>query len=128
VDVGQLRRIQLFSDANDDELGKLGAFAESVEFSEKAEIIREGDFSTAVLAIAEGTAEVTRGGKHIGTLGPGDVFGEVGVLDDARRNATVTATSRLKLVIMGQLEVQRLKSNATEIYARIEKLAQERRG
>jgi hypothetical protein len=51
----------------------------------------------------------------------------VGVLDDARRNATVTATSRLKLVIMGQLEVQRLKANAPEIYARIEKLAQERR-
>jgi CRP-like cAMP-binding protein len=128
MDVGQLRRIQLFSDANEDELGKLGAFAESVEFSERAEIIREGDFSTALLAIAEGTVEVTRGGKHIATLGRGDVFGEVGVLDDAARNATVTATSRLKLVIMGQLEVQRLKANSPEIYARIEKLAQERRG
>jgi hypothetical protein len=50
------------------------------------------------------------------------------VLDDARRNATVRATSRLKLVIMGQLEVLRLKANAPEIYARIEKLARERRG
>ena len=128
MDVGQLRRIQLFSDADEDELGKLGASAESVEFSERAEIIREGDFSSALLAIEEGTAEVTRGGKHIATLGPGDVFGEVGVLDDARRNATVTATSRLKLVIMGQLEVQRLKANAPEIYTRIEKLAHERRG
>jgi CRP-like cAMP-binding protein len=128
MDVGQLRRIQLFSDANEDELDTLGGFAEAVEFSERAEIIREGDDSRALLAIAEGTAEVTRDGKHIATLGPGDVFGEVGVLDDALRNATVTATSRLKLVIMGQLEVQRLKANAPEIYARIEKLAQERRG
>ena len=128
MDVGQLRRIQLFSDADEDELGKLGASAESVEFSERVEIIREGDFSRALLAIEQGTAEVTRGGKHIATLGPGDVFGEVGVLDDALRNATVTATSRLKLVIMGQLEVQRLKANAPGIYARIEKLAQERRG
>jgi CRP-like cAMP-binding protein len=127
MDVGQLRRIQLFSDANEDELGNLGASAESVEFSERAEIIREGDFSSALLAIAEGTVEVTRSGEHIATLGPGDVFGDVGVLDEARRNATVTATSRLKLVIMGQLEVQRLKANAPEIYARIEELAQERR-
>ena len=128
MDVGQLRRIQLFSDANEDELDQLGAFAESVECNEKAEIIREGDFSRALLAIAEGTAEVTRDGKHIATLGPGDVFGEVGVLDNALRNATVTATSRLKLVIMGQLDVQNLKDSAPGIYRRIERLAQERRG
>jgi CRP/FNR family transcriptional regulator, cyclic AMP receptor protein len=72
--------------------------------------------------------EVARGGEHIANLGPGDVFGEVGVLDDALRNATVTATSRLKLIIIDQLEVQRLKETAPEIYARIEKLAEERSG
>jgi CRP/FNR family cyclic AMP-dependent transcriptional regulator len=99
-----------------------------VEFSERAQIIREGDVSRALLAIEEGTAEVTRGGEHIATLGPGDVFGEVGVLDDALRNATVTATSRVKLIILDQLEVQRLREKAPEIYQRIEKLAEDRRG
>src|SRR5918996_5682805 len=112
MDVEQLRRIELFSDADEDDLAKLGASAESVEFSERAEIIREGDFSRALLAIEEGNAEVTRGGEHIATLGPGDVFGEVGVLDDSLRNATVTATSRLKLIIMDQLEVQGLRETA----------------
>ena len=96
--------------------------------SERAEIIREGDFSRALLAIEEGTVEVARGGEHIANLGPGDVFGEVGVLNDVLRNATVTATSRLKLIIMDQLEVQRLKETAPRIYARIEKLAEERSG
>ena len=72
--------------------------------------------------------EVARGGEQIANLGPGDVFGEVGVLNDALRNATVTATSRLKLIIIDQLEVQRLKETAPEIYARIEKLAEERSG
>ena len=72
--------------------------------------------------------EVARGGEHIANLGPGDVFGEVGVLNDALRNATVTATSRLKLIIIDQLEVQRLKETAPGIYARIEKLAEERSG
>ena len=70
--------------------------------------------------------EVARGGEHIANLGPGDVFGEVGVLNHVLRNATVTATSRLKLIIIDQLEVQRLKETAPEIYARIEKLAEER--
>ena len=128
MDERQLRRISLFSDADDDELKKLGAFAESVEFSERVEIIREGDVSRALLAIEEGTAEVTRGGEHVADLGPGDIFGEVGVLSDEPRNATVTATSRLKLIIMGQPDVQRLNETAPEIYARIEKLAEERRG
>jgi CRP-like cAMP-binding protein len=128
MDALQLRRIPLFTDADDDELNKLGAFAESVEFSERAEIIREGDFSRALLVIEEGTVEVTRGGEHIADLGPGDIFGEAGVLNDAVRNATVTATSRLKLIIVGQVEVQGLKQNAPEIYARLEKLAAERSG
>jgi CRP/FNR family cyclic AMP-dependent transcriptional regulator len=127
VDADQLRHIQLFSDADEEVLDKLSASAELVEFSESAEIIREGDFSRALLAIEEGTAEVTRGGEHIATLGPGDVFGEAGVLDDALRNATVTATSRLRLIIMGQFEVQRLRERAPEVYARIEKLAEDRR-
>jgi CRP/FNR family transcriptional regulator, cyclic AMP receptor protein len=128
IDAVQLRRIPLFSDAADDELTKLGKFAESVDFSERAEIIREGDPSSALLAIEEGTAEVTRAGEHVADLGPGDVFGEAGVLNDALRNATVTATSPLKLIIMGQLEVQRLRERAPEIYARIEKLAEGRGG
>jgi CRP/FNR family transcriptional regulator, cyclic AMP receptor protein len=128
MDTLQLRRIPLYSDADNDELNKLGAFAESVEFSERAEIIREGDFSSALLVIEEGTVEVTRGGEHIADLGPGDIFGEAGVLNDAVRNATVTATSRLKLIIVGQVEVQGLKQNAPEIYARLEKLAAERSG
>ena len=127
MDVDQLRRIQLFSDADEDELAKLGASAESVEFSEGTEIIREGDFSRALLAIEEGSAEVTRGGEYVAPLGPGDVFGEVGVLDDALRNATVIATAPLKLIIMDQLEVQGLRESAPGIYERIEKLAQERR-
>jgi CRP/FNR family transcriptional regulator, cyclic AMP receptor protein len=128
MDALELSQIPIFSDVDDDELKKVGASAESVEFSERAEIIREGDFSTALLAIEEGTVEVTRGGEHIANLGPGDIFGEAGVVNDAVRNASVTTTSRLRLIIMGQLEVQRLQKNAPETYARIERLAEERSG
>ncbi len=128
MDALELSQIPIFSDVDDDELKKVGASAESVEFSERAEILREGDFSRALLAIEEGTVEVTRGGEHIANLGPGDIFGEAGVVNDAVRNATVTTTSRLRLIIMGHLEVQRLQKNAPETYARIERLAEERSG
>jgi CRP/FNR family cyclic AMP-dependent transcriptional regulator len=126
MDTTQLKRIPLFSDASDEELKKVAAFAEAKEVDQGKELVKEGGFSRALMAIEEGTAEVTRDGEHIADLGPGDVFGEAGMLDDSQRSATVTATSRVKLISMGHFEVQRLKKDAPGVYARIEKLVEER--
>src|SRR6185436_19742047 len=98
MEPSQLQRIPLFADASDEELKKVAAFAESREVSEGTEVIGEGEFSRALLAIEEGTAEVTRDGDKVADLGPGDIFGEAGMLDDSQRNASVTATSPLKLI------------------------------
>jgi CRP/FNR family transcriptional regulator, cyclic AMP receptor protein len=126
LDARQLKRIPLFADASDDDLAKVAAFAESREIPEGEVVVEEGGFSRELLAIEEGSAEVTRGGQHIADLGPGDVFGEAGMLDDSMRSATVTATSRMKLISLGHFEVQRLKKDAPEVYSRIEELVEER--
>jgi CRP/FNR family transcriptional regulator, cyclic AMP receptor protein len=127
LDATQLKRIPLFADASDEELGKVAVFAQSKEVPEGEVVVEEGGFSRELLAIEDGTAEVTRSGEHIADLGPGDLFGEAGMLDDELRSATVTATSRLKLISMGHFEVKRLKKNAPEVYARIEELVEERK-
>ena len=127
MDATQLKRIPLFADASDEELGKVAVFAQSKEVPEGEVVVEEGGFSRELLAIEDGTVEVTRSGEHIADLGPGDVFGEAGMLDDELRSATVTATSRLKLISMGHFEVKRLKKNAPEVYARIEELVEERK-
>lgn len=128
MDTTQLKRIPLFSDAPDEELKQVAAFAETKEIDEGKEIVSEGGFSRELLAIEEGTAEVTRDGEKIADLGPGDIFGEAGMLDDQMRSATVTATSRMKLISMGHFEVKRLKKDAPAVYERIEKLVDERSG
>jgi len=128
VDAVQLKRIPLFSDASDEELKQVAAFAQSREVPEGEAILEEGGFSRELLAIEEGTAEVTREGEHLADLGPGDVFGEAGMLDDEMRAATVTATSRMKLISLGHFEVQRLKKNAPGVYRSIEQLVEERAG
>jgi CRP-like cAMP-binding protein len=117
----------LFADASDEELARVAIFAQSKEVPEGEAAVTEGGFSRELLAIEEGTAEVTRDGEHIADLGPGDVFGEAGMLDDEMRSATVTATSRLKLISLGHFEVQRLKKDAPGVYARIEELVEQRR-
>jgi cAMP-dependent protein kinase regulator len=126
LEPNQLKRIPLFSDASDDELRQVATFAESKEVSEGTEVISEGGFSRELMAIEDGTAEVTRDGEHIADLGPGDIFGEQGMLDDDLRSATVTATSPLKLISMGHFEVKRLKRNAPDVYRRIEELIEQR--
>ena len=128
MEPSQLKRIPLFSGASDDDLKQVATFAESKEVSEGTEVVSEGGFSRELMAIEDGTAEVTRGGEHIADLGPGDIFGEQGMLDDNIRSATVTATSPLKLISMGHFEVKRLKKDAPDVYGRIEKLVEERSG
>ncbi len=126
MEPSQLQRIPLFADASDEELKKVAAFAEAKEVSDGTEVIGEGEFSRALMAIEDGTAEVTRDGEKIADLGPGDIFGEAGMLDDSVRSATVTATSPLKLISMGHFEVKRLKKDAPDVYAKIEQLVAER--
>ena len=126
METSQLKRIPLFADASDEELKQVAAFAESTEFDEGTEVIGEGEFSRALMAIEDGTATVSREGEHVADLGPGDIFGEAGMLDDSMRSATVTATSPLKLISMGHFEVKRLEKDAPEVYARIEDLIAER--
>jgi CRP/FNR family cyclic AMP-dependent transcriptional regulator len=126
VDSAQLKRIPLFSDASDEELKQVAAFAQAKEVADGDVVVEEGSFSRELLAIEEGTAAVTQAGEHIADLGPGDVFGEAGMLDDEMRSATVTATSRLRLISLGHFEVQRLKKDAPGVYRSIEELVEER--
>jgi len=126
VDAVQLKQIPLFSDASEEELKQVAAFAQSKAVPEGEVILEEGGFSRELLAIEEGTAEVTRDGEKIAELGPGDVFGEAGMLDDSMRSATVTATSRMRLISLGHFEVKRLKKDAPGVYGSIEQLVEER--
>jgi CRP/FNR family transcriptional regulator, cyclic AMP receptor protein len=128
VDAAELKEIPLFSDASDEELKQVAAFAQSKVAPEGEVVLQEGGFSRELLAIQEGSAEVTREGEHIADLGPGDVFGEAGMLDDDMRSATVTAKSRLRLISLGHFEVKRLKKDAPGVYASIERLVEERKG
>jgi CRP-like cAMP-binding protein len=127
LDSSQLKRIPLFAEASDEELAKVAVFAESKEVPEGTVVISEGGFSRELLAIEDGSAEVTREGEHIADLGQGDIFGEAGMLDDEMRSATVTATSQMKLISLGHFEVKRLQKDAPEVYSRIEDLVEERK-
>ena len=128
MDASQLKRIPIFADVPDEELRVVTTFATAEEFPEGKVILREGDFSNHLFAIEEGTAKVTRADEEIGQLGPGDIFGEVGLLSKERRTASIEATSRLRAIKIEHWELQRLKKKLPDVYKRIEDTAAERQG
>ena len=112
MDPAHLRNIPVFSDLDDDELSNIASLAAEVSVPEGKELVREGDYSYDVLAIEEGTARVERAGDTIAELGPGDVVGEMGVLQREQRNATVVATSPMLLVTLTSWDIRRLQKTA----------------
>lgn len=128
MDATQLKRIPIFEDVPDEDLRVVTTFATSDEVGEGTVIVKEGDFANHFMAIEEGAAKVVRGDEEIGQLGPGDVFGEIGLLENEKRSASVVATSRVRLIKIERWELQRLKKVLPHVYQRIEQLATERRG
>jgi CRP/FNR family cyclic AMP-dependent transcriptional regulator len=127
LDPARLRKIPVFSDLDDEELGHVAALAAEVSVPAGTELVREGDYSYDVLAIEEGTASVERHGDHIADLGPGDVVGEMGVLERSQRNATVTATSPMLLVTLTGWDIRRLRKSAPNAVDHLRGVVAERR-
>jgi cAMP-dependent protein kinase regulator len=127
LDVSQLKSIPLFQEVGDDELAQIAPFATEVTVEEGRELVREGDFSYEFMAIEEGQAEVTRAGEHVADLGPGDFFGEMGLLERTLRNATVTAKTPVRLVTLTGWDLKRVERSAPEAMERIRAVLEERR-
>jgi CRP/FNR family transcriptional regulator, cyclic AMP receptor protein len=96
--VNRLGKVPLFSDCSQRDLQTIGKVIKDVDHSAGTVIAREGEPGVGLFIIADGTAEVTIGGKKKITLGPGDFFGEIALLDGGPRTATVTAITDVKLL------------------------------
>ncbi len=122
MDPDRLTAIPIFSELSAQEARRLSAFAVESSVPEGSVLIREGDFATKLIAIEEGTAEVRSGGVRIASLGPGDVIGEMGLLEGRRRMADVIATSPMLLIELTHWELRRMSDQTvTRLRAMIER-------
>jgi CRP-like cAMP-binding protein len=94
----QLGKVPLFSGLSNRELDAIVRAGKEVEHREGHVIAREGDRGIGFFLVLEGEARVSRGGKGLAKLKPGDFFGEISLLDRGPRTATVTASTRIRLL------------------------------
>jgi CRP-like cAMP-binding protein len=98
--VDALKRAPLFEGLSKDELGELAKRTDDLDYDAGKVLCKEGDIGGEFYVIMSGEAEVTRGGQTVATLGEGGFFGEVSLIQDEPRNATVTATTPVRCFVL----------------------------
>ena len=96
--VEQLSRVPLFSGCSRRDLQTIARVVKDIDHGAGTVIAREGEPGIGLFVIVDGYADVTIGGVKKATLGPGDFFGEIALLDGGPRTATVTATSDIQML------------------------------
>jgi CRP/FNR family transcriptional regulator, cyclic AMP receptor protein len=100
--------IPLFGGCSKKELAAVASIADEIDLAEGATLVRQGDRGREAFVIVEGTTRVTRNGRKVTDLGAGDVVGEMALVTDLPRNATVTATSAVHLLVVTERAFRRL--------------------
>ncbi len=128
MDVARLESIPLFAHLSKSERKTIAKHADEVQIPSGTRIIEQGRAANELLVIEQGTADVLDGEAVIAQMGPGDVVGEIGLLNYSRRTATVVATSPIEAIVMYGPELMAMKKSVPEVFAELERLVAERTG
>jgi CRP-like cAMP-binding protein len=117
--LAHLASVPLFSQCSKGELKSLARRTADVRVEAGEVLIKEGQGAYDFFVIVSGEAEVSRGGKVVARLATGDYFGELGLLDPALRDATVTAGTPMELIVLAQWEFEQALDEAPGMTRRL---------
>jgi voltage-gated potassium channel len=120
VSAAELAGIPLFASLGPAELEEVAGWFDAKSASEGVRLAGESAVGYSFFVIADGNAVVTANGTAVATLGPGDFFGEIAILGDGRRSATVTTTRPARLFVMYGAEFRQLQERHPDVAAGLE--------
>ena len=126
VESDKLRSLPLFNTLPEDEREAVAQYVDEVDVPIGERLITEGDFAYSFFVVQHGQAQVTVEGEKVGTLGPGDFFGEVGLMLTGRRTATVTALSPMVLVTMFEQNFRKMEQQYPDVAKRLREAVKDR--
>jgi len=114
-----IRHVPLFAGCSKKELRQIASIADEIDFKEGKVLIYEGRPGREFFVLVEGKADVTRRGERIDTFGPGGFFGEVALVSGAPRNATITTTSPVVVLVVTERDFRQLLDEVPEIQRKV---------
>ncbi len=110
-----LRTVPLFADLDDHDLEVVGKAATELTLDEGTVLMREGSTAREMVIVVEGELVVSHDGEEIATIGAGGFAGEMGLLTDARRHATVTAKTKVTVMHIDSRSFDNVLDEAPQI-------------
>jgi CRP-like cAMP-binding protein len=127
VDSSRIAAFPDFADLPEDELDVLAASMTEIEVDAGANVITLDDYGTALYFVEQGDADVLKeGGDANQGVGPGDVFGEIGLLLTGQRTATVVALTPMRLLSLSGQDFDRIRAGVPEVERTLRRLGLER--
>jgi CRP-like cAMP-binding protein len=120
MDPDRLRTIPVFASLDDQTLRGIATYATETSVPAGKHLVKEGDYAYEFMAIEDGEADVLRSGEKVATLGPGDIFGEMAVLEKTLRTATVVASTPMRLMTLSHWDLKRVGDAMDQIRAILE--------
>jgi CRP/FNR family cyclic AMP-dependent transcriptional regulator len=117
--VAAMERVPLFARCSKKELGKIAGLADEIDVPQGKVLTREGDRGREFFVVLEGSADVRRDTQPLPSLGTGDFFGEIALVTDKARTATVTATTPMRMLVITDRAFRELLRNSPEIQGKV---------
>jgi CRP/FNR family transcriptional regulator, cyclic AMP receptor protein len=114
-----IKRVPLFSHCSKKELGLIARIADEIDLPEGKTLMREGDRGREFFVLVEGSAEVRQGKRKVSTLGGGDFFGEIALVSQRPRTATVTTTSPARTLVVTEQSFRSLLDHAPDVQRKV---------
>jgi CRP-like cAMP-binding protein len=127
MDESRLKQIRPFAGLSTAERKMLARIVDELSVPAGTTLVSEGDYGYEFMVIEEGTADVIRHGARIGTLGPGDFFGELAVLaDGAQRSASIVASSPVRVLRLSAHDMRVVRERMPLVGAQIDSVIADR--
>ena len=121
-----LGKVPLFKDLDKKHLQRVAQLATRIDLPEGKELIREGETGHEFVIVLDGELEVRHDGKVVATSGPGDYVGEIALLADRPRTATVVAKTPVAVEVIGRREFLSMLDNEPDIATKLESAMKDR--
>ena len=114
-----LQGVPLFAECSKGDLSRIARIADEIDLREGKVLIREGDSARQFFVLLDGWAEVRRKGRKVNTMGPGDFFGEIGLVTDRLATATVTTTAPSRALVITRASFKGMLRSAPGVQLKV---------